>query len=42
MTEFEAAMMKIKGIKDIHDIHIWSISVGKPAMTAHITCAKGK
>ena len=24
---------------DIHDIHVWQLSVGKPSMTAHLTIA---
>jgi Co/Zn/Cd efflux system component len=34
-------MNQLKGIehvKAIHDFHVWSISVGKYACSAHITC----
>jgi len=26
----------VPGVEELHDLHIWSISVGKLAMTAHI------
>ena len=45
-TNFDAAQLKkdILGlntaqenyIKDVHDLHVWSISVGKLAMTVHV------
>ena len=31
-------LKKVKGIKDVHDIHVWSLSDGKNAITAHLTC----
>lgn len=27
---------KLEGIKVVHDLHVWALSVGKPAMSAHI------
>lgn len=30
-------MLEIKDVKEVHDIHIWSLSVGKPAMSAHLS-----
>lgn len=36
INEFEESLKKIKGVKEIHDLHIWSLSAGKPAMSAHI------
>jgi len=29
-------LMKVPGVIDIHDLHVWSLSVGKSAMSAHI------
>jgi len=31
---------KIEGVADIHDFHVWSISLGKTAMSAHIKCTE--
>lgn len=43
LEQFEEQMLAIPDVKDIHDIHIWSLSHGKPgtfnkmlAMSAHI------
>lgn len=36
INEFEENLWKIEGVKEIHDLHIWSLSVGKPALSAHI------
>ncbi|ORX41755.1 hypothetical protein BCR36DRAFT_587778 [Piromyces finnis] len=33
-------LSEIKGIVDIHDLHIWNITVGKPAIAAHINVKK--
>ena len=30
-------ILSIKYVTEIHDIHIWQLTHGKPAMTAHIT-----
>jgi cation diffusion facilitator family transporter len=34
--EMEKELAKIPGVKEIHDLHIWSISPKKIAMSAHI------
>ena len=34
--EFEDELKEVEGIVEIHDLHIWSLSVGKPALSAHI------
>ena len=36
MHEFEEELNNVEGIVEIHDLHIWSLSVGKPALSAHI------
>ena len=30
-------LMNLKGVDEIHDIHIWSLSMGKVALTCHLT-----
>lgn len=36
ISEFEEELKSVEGIVEIHDLHIWSLSVGKPALSAHI------
>ena len=30
-------LLELKGVDDVHDIHVWSLSMGKVALSAHIT-----
>jgi cobalt-zinc-cadmium efflux system protein len=30
-------MKRVKGIKAVHDLHVWTITSGVDAMSAHIT-----
>ncbi len=32
----EEEFMKIEGVKEVHDLHVWSISTGKHSLSAHI------
>jgi zinc transporter 2 len=36
LKEFSQKIAKIPGVVEVHDIHIWLLSVGKPAMSGHI------
>lgn len=36
VEELMEDIFKIKGVEEIHDFHVWSISVGKFALSAHI------
>ena len=36
ITEFEEALYQIEGVVEVHDLHVWSLSAGKPTMSAHI------
>lgn len=38
--EVEAAIMSIEHVLEIHDLHIWSISQGHPALSAHLKVSK--
>ncbi|KAI8463510.1 MAG: cation efflux family-domain-containing protein [Monoraphidium minutum] len=31
-----AAMSRVEGILDVHDLHVWNISTGIPVLTAHV------
>ena len=33
-------MLKVKGINDIHHIHIWALSTNENALTGHLVVAK--
>ena len=33
----EAAIKKVEGVEDVHDLHIWCLTNGKNALSAHIT-----
>lgn len=36
VNEIASIITKIEGIRDVHDIHIWSIGYGIPAFSAHV------
>lgn len=36
MEKIKEAALKIKGVRDIHHIHVWAMSTTENAMTAHI------
>lgn len=35
------AMHEIPGVTDVHDLHVWTISSGKEALSAHVTIGPG-
>jgi cobalt-zinc-cadmium efflux system protein len=36
-----AAMHEVRGVTDVHDLHVWTISSGKDALSAHVTVTNG-
>ena len=36
VEEFEQKLRGIEGVVEVHDLHVWSLGVGKPSMSAHI------
>lgn len=36
MNKIKAGILKVKGVKDIHHIHVWGLSTTTNALTAHI------
>ena len=34
----ENDLKEIKGVKEIHDLHVWSLSIGKTSLSCHICC----
>ncbi|MFL6277495.1 MAG: hypothetical protein ACJ74G_20115, partial [Blastocatellia bacterium] len=35
------AMHDVSGVADVHELHIWTISSGKEALSAHVTLEPG-
>lgn len=38
--EFQKDLCMIKHVTDVHDLHIWLLTHGKPSLTAHIKCSE--
>ena len=38
IEQLEKDLKEIKGVKQIHDLHVWSLSMGKPSLSCHICC----
>ena len=38
IEELEKDLEEIKGVKEIHDLHVWSLSIGKTSLSCHICC----
>jgi len=38
IDELENDLKEIKGVKEIHDLHVWSLSIGKTSLSCHICC----
>lgn len=37
-----AAMAAVEGVREVHDLHVWTITSGFPALAAHVTVAEGE
>jgi len=35
-VQVEAALREIEGVVEVHDLHVWSLSVGKPSLSVHL------
>lgn len=40
--EVGTAMIGVPGVKDVHDLHIWAITSGRDALSAHVIVLKGQ
>ena len=36
LTEIEAAMTGVAGVRRVHDLHVWTLTSGREAMSAHV------
>jgi len=34
--EVRRHLTKVRGVRDVHDVHVWTITSGVPALTAHV------
>ena len=37
VAQYEEGLMALPGVVNVHDLHVWSLSSGKIAMSAHVT-----
>lgn len=40
IVKFERDLKNIQYVTEIHDLHVWNMTFGKPNMTCHITCER--
>ncbi len=36
LTEIETAMTRVAGVRRVHDLHVWTLTSGREAMSAHV------
>jgi len=36
LGEIEAAMTRVDGVRRVHDLHVWTLTSGREAMSAHV------
>jgi cobalt-zinc-cadmium efflux system protein len=36
LAEIEAAMTRVAGVRRVHDLHVWTLTSGREAMSAHV------
>lgn len=41
LVELENSLLTVEGVKDVHDLHVWTISSGREALSAHLDVEKG-
>jgi cobalt-zinc-cadmium efflux system protein len=41
LTEIEAALRGARGVKRVHDLHVWTLTSGREAMSAHVEVEPG-
>lgn len=41
VPEVENALKQLAGVESIHDLHVWSLSVGRPSASAHLRVSQG-
>jgi cobalt-zinc-cadmium efflux system protein len=41
MGELERAIREVRGVLDVHDLHVWTLTSGYHAMSAHVDVREG-
>ncbi len=41
LAEIELSLRSTPGVQEVHDLHVWAISSGKPSLTAHLLLNAG-
>jgi cobalt-zinc-cadmium efflux system protein len=41
LAAVEEAILETAGVEDVHDLHVWTITSGRDALSAHVTHARG-
>src|SRR2546422_8804239 len=36
LGEIELAMLRVAGVRRVHDLHVWTLTSGREAMSAHV------
>jgi cobalt-zinc-cadmium efflux system protein len=42
LEEIRAALAGLEGVKEVHDLHLWSLTQGQEAMSGHLVLAEGR
>ena len=42
IEEIRAALVALDGVKEVHDLHLWSVTQGQEAMSGHLVVADGR
>jgi len=40
VDEVRSALMDLPNVSSVHDLHVWTITSGFVALSAHVTCAE--
>jgi cobalt-zinc-cadmium efflux system protein len=41
LEEIRAALAGLEGVKEVHDLHLWSVTQGRESMSGHLVVAEG-
>jgi cobalt-zinc-cadmium efflux system protein len=42
IEEIRAALVELDGVREVHDLHLWSVTQGQEAMSGHLVVAEGR
>ena len=42
MDDIRAALAGLDGVREVHDLHLWSLTLGQEAMSGHLVMAEGR